>query len=220
MLSSLQNLTSMQLKPLFCAGILILLSSCGPVFESEVTRFHKLPKKGNSETFYVVAPRKAPGLETEQHLAELSAGLKKYGWVEGDPKSATYKVGLDYGISNGRTVHGVAPIFGQTSPGGTTYHSGTASAYGSGGYASGSYSGTSYTPATYGVVGAVPTTSTVFDRYLFVIALDRNKKSVLDVTCYSSGSSSNLSLVVPKMIKSVLTDFPGKSGETKTYRSH
>ncbi len=202
---------------LFTIGVAMLICSCG--YTTQVTRFHQLPPKGNGETFSVSAPRKAPGLETQQHLSLLSSGLVEHGWVQANSKNATYRVAIDYGIGDGRTVHGVAPIYGQTGGGTTTYHSGSAFAYGSyGGYASGSYSGTSYTPATYGIVGEVPTTQTVFDRYLLVLVFDSKGLTVMEGKCFSSGSSSNLSDVVPRMINSFLTDFPGESGKTKTCR--
>jgi hypothetical protein len=208
----------MLFKLLITVGVASLICSCGTTYETQVTRFHQLPSKGAGETFSVSAPRKAAGLETQQHLSRLSSGLLAHGWGQANSKNATYKVAMDYGIGDGRTVHGVAPIFGQTGGGTTTYHSGTASAYGSyGGYASGSYSGTSYTPATYGVVGAVPTTQTVFDRYLLVLVFDSKGRTVMEGKCFSSGSSSNMSDVVPRMIDSFLTDFPGESGKTKTY---
>lgn len=166
----------------------------------------------------ISAPRIASGLEVQQHLTQIAAGLSGYGWTPSISKKADYSVIVDYGISNGRTVHGVQPIIGQTGGGTTTFHNGTASAYGSyGGYANGYYSGTTYTPATYGVVGAVPTTSTVYDRFLFIVISDNRGQSVLEGKCISSGSSSNLSDIVPKMIESFLSDFPGVSGKTKTY---
>ena len=211
----------MLIKLLMLLGVVSLFCSCSSTYETQVTRFHQLPLKGVGETFTISSPRKPASIEVQQHVSHMASGLIAYGWTPAESKSATYKVAIDYGISNGRTVHGVAPIFGQTGGGTITYHSGTASAYGSyGGYASGSYSGTSYTPATYGIVGAVPTTQTVFDRYLFVLIFDSKGRTVLEGKCFSSGRSANLSDVVPRMIDSFLTNFPGKSGETKTYRKH
>jgi hypothetical protein len=206
-------------KLLITIGAASLICSCGTLYETQVTRFHQLPSKGAGESFSVSAPSKADGLETQQHLSHLASGLVEHGWVQTNSESATYKVAIDYGIGDGRTVHGVAPIYGRTGGGTTTYHSGTASAYGSyGGYAAGSYSGTSYTPATYGIVGAVPTTQTVFDRYLLVSIVDGKGQTVMEGKCSSSGSSSNLSDVAPRMIDSFLTDFPGESGKTKAYK--
>ena len=199
----------MIIKLLFAIGSTTFLCSCATTtFETSVTKFHQLPPKGKGETFVISAPLIKASLETEQHLSRLANGLVVHGWTQAGSKNYAYKVAIDYGISNGRTVHGIAPIIGQTG-GGTTYHSGIT--------ASGSYSGTSYTPATFGVVGAVPTAQTVFDRYLLVIIFDRKGRTVLEGRCSSSGSSPNLSDVVPRMIDSFLTDFPGESGTTKTY---
>ena len=209
---------SMVAKSLLPLCLAISLCSCGTIYETQVTIFHKLPPKGGGETFYLAAPSHDSGLETAQHMERMASGLIKHGWVPADRKSATYRVGMNYGILDGREVHGVAPIFGQTGGGTTTYHSGSTSAYsGYGGYARGTYSGTSYTPATYGVVGAVPTVQTVFDRYLFVLIFDSQGKRVLEAKCISTGTSSNLSDVVPRMIDSFLADFPGVSGKTRNH---
>ena len=207
------------IKLLMLLSVASLFCSCSSTTcHTQVTRFHQLPQKGMGETFTISAPLKHGGLEVQQHVSRMASGLVAHGWILGEPKNYTYKVSMDYGISNGRTVHGVAPIIGQTGGGTTTYSSGNASAYSSyGGYATGNYSGTSYTPATYGVVGAVPTTSTVFDRYLIVLIIDGKGRTVLEGKCFSGGSSDNLSAIVPCMIDSFLTNFPGKSGETKLY---
>ena len=159
-----------------------MLSSCAAPFRTQVTRFHQLPVKGAGESFNVTAPMKDQRLETQQHLSRMASGLVKHGWRFTNSASADYSVRVDYGISDGREVHGVMPLYGQTGGGTTTYSSGNASAYGSSGsYASGTYSGTSYTPATYGLVGAVPTVSTVFDRYLLVLGcVLKPSKSMLE----------------------------------------
>jgi hypothetical protein len=196
----------------------LLLASCGTTYQTEVTRFHQLPKAGAGQTFTISAPKKTFSLETQQHLGQLAQGLTEYGWKQSTGRSADYKVAVEYGITDGKTVQGVRTIYGQTGGGTTTYHSGTANAYGSyGSYSSGSYSGTSHTPATYGVVGAVPTSHTVYGRYLYVIIMNRSGKTVLEGKCFSIGTSGNLSEVVPRMIDSFLSDFPGVSGKTKTY---
>jgi hypothetical protein len=200
-----------------CVASLFLVS-CGSTYQTEVTKFHQLPAKGAGESFTIFAPKKRGSLEVQQHLGQLAAGLTKHGWTQSQSKSADYRVAVEYGITDGETRQGVRQIYGQTGGGTTTYHSGSANTYGSyGGYSAGSYSGTSYTPATYGVVGAVPTTYTVYGRYLFVIIMDKKGRTVLEGKCFSTGSSSNLSDVVPRMIESFLTDFPGTSGKAKTH---
>ena len=56
-----------------------------------------------------------------------------------------------------------------------------------------------------------------FDRYFLVMVFDSKGRSVMKGKCFNSGYSSNLSDVVPRMIDSFLTDFPGDSDKTKTY---
>lgn len=198
----------------FClSSSAVLLVSCeGTRYISDVTRFHRLPPAGNGETFTVTCFHKDGGqLETSVYSSQIVQELEKYGWrYAGSGKAAKYRVGYDYGISSGRTVHGTQPIFGQTG-GGTTFHSGTVRT--GGGY--GSYSGTSTTMPTFGIVGAVPTQTTVFDRYLFLVVKD-GKSNVLETRTFSSGSSSSISRVLPYMITSTFTGFPGASGKTET----
>lgn len=192
----------------------VFLSSCATTrFISDVTRFHKLPEQGAGETFSIASKRGNTGIEASQHLGRLAQGFTTYGWRQSSGSDADYRVMIDYGISDGRTVQGSRPIIGQTG-GGTTYHSGNVSSYGGyGGYSNANYSGTSYTPATFGVVGAVPTTDTVYDRYLFVVIKNRSGSNVLEGKVFSSGSSSNISEVLPRMIDSFFEGFPGVSGK-------
>jgi hypothetical protein len=191
------------------------LSSCATTrFISDVTNFHTLPEQGAGETFSITSKRGNSGIEVSQHLGKMAQGFMTYGWQRSSDSGADYRVMIDYGISDGRTVQGSRPIIGQTG-GGTTYHSGNVSSYGGyGGYNSANYSGTSYTPATFGVVGAVPTTNTVYDRYLFVVIKNRSGANVLEGKVFSSGSSSNISEVLPHMIDSFFEDFPGVSGKS------
>lgn len=198
------------------ALVAIAFSSCATTrYVSNVTRFHRLPKTGSGETFTIKSMTRAGGLEESQHLGRLAQGFTEYGWRRASSGSPDFRVLLDYAISDGRTVQGTRPIFGQTGGGTTTYHSGNLSTYGSGGgYGGATYSGTSHTPATFGVVGAVPTRETVFDRQLAVVVKDRGGNNVLEGKVTSTGSSGNLSQVLPRMIDSFFEDFPGVSGET------
>ncbi len=191
------------------------LSSCSTIrFVSDVTRFHKLPNQGSGETFSITSKQGNSGLEVSQHLGRMAQGFTAYGWRHSAEGGADYRIFVDYGISNGRVVHGSRPIIGQTG-GGTTYHSGSVTNFGGyGGFGNSIYSGTSYTPATFGVVGAVPTADTVYDRYLFVVIKNRAGANVLEGKVFSSGISSNISEVLPRMIDSFFQEFPGVSGKT------
>ncbi len=208
------------LKYLLLPLIAVALNSCGTRVHVNVTRFHKLPPKGAGEKFVVSAPDEPSGLEKEQHLSQLAAGLVKHGWVQshGNYKSADYQVAIKYGRFGGaRKVHGVRPIWGQTSGGTTANISGNVHGYGSYGGYNGTYSGTATTSPTYGVVGSVPTVDTVYDRYLLLMIFDKNDRTVMETKCLSSGSNSNVSIIAPKMIEAALKSFPGKSGESYDY---
>jgi hypothetical protein len=117
-------------------------------------------------------------------------------------------------MGGSREQTGSLPLYGQTG-GGTTYHSGSFSSYGSSGYNSGSFGGTSYKPATFGVVGAMPYSHTVHDRYMLMTIRSRSGTNVFEGKVNSSGSSSEIAAVLPEMIDSLFTGFPGQSGKTK-----
>jgi hypothetical protein len=189
------------------------LSACASV-ETKVTRFHRIPINGSGQTFTVSAPtRYGSAIELAGYSAQIAAHLEKYGWRRGAYKTADYFVGYEYGISDGRQVQSSVPIMGQTG-GGTTYHSGTFNSYGRGG---GSFSGTSYTPATFGVVGSRSVTQTVFGRWLLIIARDRRNNELFEIRCKSTGTSSEISQVLPSMIDAAFEKFPGKSGRTSNH---
>jgi hypothetical protein len=194
---------------------LILLPGCA-IVETKVTRFHRLPPHGSGETFVIQEPKGASPLELGIYDAKIAAELQKYGWRQGEARSAQYVVTYDYSVGPPQTFTGALPVMGQTG-GGTTYHSGTVSAYGSGGSAYGSYSGTSYTPATYGVVGTVPFSQTGYDRFFNITAKDRSGRDAFQMRCVSLGTLNEISRVLPHMIDSAFSEFPGTSGRTGTY---
>ena len=79
----------------------------------------------------------------------------------------------------------------------------------------GSYSGTSYTTPTYGVVGAAPFSVTHHDRHLEIEIRDQKGKSVFEGRANSTGTVSDIAGVLPQMIDSMFTEFPGESGKTE-----
>ncbi len=191
------------------------ICACAPV-ETHVSRFHRLAPKGSGQTFSIEQPKSSQAIESSSYAARIAAGFERYGWQRASGPGADYKVTFDYAISGGRDVQGSVPIIGQTG-GGTTYHSGTFNTYGASGNNSGSVSGTSYTPATFGVVGSRTINSTLYERILLVNAFDRSGASVLEARCKSTGESPDISYVMPAMIDSLFTGFPGVSGRSKVY---
>ena len=134
---------------------------------------------------------------------------------------ARYAVFIAYAIDNGTTTTTVMPIFGQTGGGTTTYSGTTLGSVGGVGY-SGMSSGLAYTPPTYGQIGAVPVTNTVYNRALLIDIVDvpastKDKvATVFEAKARSAGPSGNIAAVLPNMIAAAMKDFPGKNGETFT----
>jgi hypothetical protein len=190
------------------------LSSCGSVVQRDVTRFHTLPPQGNGQSFTIRAAPSRGGIEFATYSARVATHLQNYGWTQAGSGGADYTVLLDYRMGGRSERHGSVPIMGQTG-GGTTYHSGSVNTYGSYGSSYGSFSGSSYTPATFGVVGAAPYSVTYHDRYLDLKVTDRRGCSVFEGRVLSSGQSVDIAAVLPEMIDSLFTKFPGESGKTK-----
>jgi hypothetical protein len=194
----------------------LLLVSCAATVESKVTRFHRLPAKGSGQTFKIQSTTAVSGIEFSSYAGRVAAHFQNYGWVPSTASARSdYTVHFSYGITRGRLVQGVVPIIGQTG-GGTTFHTGVVSTYGHGhrpGY--GSFAATSYTAPTYGVVGTAPYSETVYDRYLDMNVRDRSGQSVFEGRAISTGTSAEIAEVLPAMIDSLFTGFPGESGKTK-----
>ena len=147
----------------------------------------------------------------------LKQELNSKGFREVPLDQAEVVVLMSYGIDTGREVVFSYPIFGQTGVS-SSYTSGTVQSYGS----YGTYSGTTtYTP-TYGIVGAMPISQTRYTRFLRLDILDKKAlvqqtiKKIYEAKVVSRGSSGQISVVLPSMIKAVFEDFPGKSGTTRS----
>jgi hypothetical protein len=201
------------LKKLMFGAFFLALNSCATI-GSNVTRFHALPPRGDGQTF-VVQPFHAVGnLEFATYAERVASHLQSYGWIQATSKAADYRVILSYQMGKSHERHGVVPLIGQTG-GGTTYHSGSVNTYGNYGSSYGSFSGTSFTPATFGVVGSMPYNFTEYDRFLFLKIQEWGGSEVFDGRVTSTGSSMDLASVLPQMIDSLFTRFPGESGKTK-----
>lgn len=212
-ISMTKNLMLTGIKILSLMGFVATLVSCGTV-QSDVTRFHTLPPRGSGQTFVIRSATSRNALEFEVYASRVASHLKEYGWMQIGPGSADFNVFMAYKMGGSHERHGSVPIVGQTG-GGTTYHSGSVNTYGSSGSAYGSYSGSSYTPATFGVVGSATYSETVYDRYLDIKIRDRAGRAVFEGRVVSTGSNSEIAAVLPQMIDSLFTGFPGESGKTK-----
>jgi hypothetical protein len=200
---------------LICA---VLLSACAhTTVVTDVTRFHRLPPSGAGRTFEVAPPRGTGALEAEVYSERIASHLRAYGWRRTSARAAEYIVSYEYGVSQPREVHGAAPIYGQVGSG-FAVHSTTYRRYGHAGHRYGTFGSTLYIPPTYGVIGAVPVSSTVYDRWIRVIGRGPSGAEVFQIRGQSSGAIPEISRVLPAMIDSAFEDFPGLSGKSVRYR--
>ncbi len=213
----------------FCIATLFI-SACAPVVKTNITVFHELPQSA-APTTYAFILNDENDLEALRYAEEISVYLNRYNYrrvhYRDDPDLVVF---FTYGISDGTTTSGTTPIFGQTG-GGITSHSGNANTtYQSAGNRSTSntsYSGTSYSAPTYGVVGAIPYTSTSYTRFLFLDIyrtptseeIEKNDlHKVYQAQVTSTGSGGQINMVMNEMIDSLFEEFPGESGKSRTER--
>ncbi len=194
-------------------AVAIAFSACTRV-QSEVAHFNNLPAQTVGSSFVVVPTDSQVGsAQFSQYAASISRRLESLGFVTvGKLDDADYVVVFDFGVKGSRQISGSMPVFGQTG-GGTTYHSGTASAFGTGGSAWGTYSGTSYTPPTYGVTGYVPYSRAEHDRYFWLKMYDvkrstkENLVAAYEATVTSSGAASNFAIVAECIFDAAFHNF-------------
>lgn len=151
-----------------CAALALVpvaLASCLFV-KAHVSRFNSFDQNIHGASFYMLPMKIQQGsAEYRQYASSIARRLNVQGMRQTENlSSADYVVIFNYGLGE-KQISGSMPMWGQTG-GGTAYHSGTASAFGTGGSAFGSYSGTTYTPATYGVTGYMPYSKTEYTRTL------------------------------------------------------
>lgn len=201
------------------ALISIAISGCGSVVRSDISVFHNLDESANEITFAFDPTEAQSGSLEYRAYADLVRGhLTELGYVEADAQSdAMWVIQMEYKIGDGKEKVGSRPIIGQTgSSSSTTY--GTISS--SGGF--GTYSGTTYQTPTFGVVGSLTYSGTVYSRALQLKIAEpqtvggNDTRVLLEATVFSVGSSSQLSRVMPAMVEALFRDFPGESGATRT----
>ncbi|MCX5824157.1 MAG: DUF4136 domain-containing protein [Deltaproteobacteria bacterium] len=200
--------------------LLLVLAGCGGMIKSNVVTFHDLPGSVRGVSYMVLTPPdKKDSLEYKTYENLLRIELKTQGFVETSFDQAELLVLIWYGIDSGQQENYSIPIFGQTGVSSSTTYGSLRSS--GGGY--GTYSGTTtYTP-TYGIVGAVPASRTIFTRFVQLGIIDKTTfiqqgsvKKLYEGRVTSQGKSGELSEILPVMIKSIFEEFPGKSGKVRT----
>jgi hypothetical protein len=204
------------MKKLIMISILtIALSGCaGLGVQTSSTTFHgpEHSNRGNIAVFPIDKSQEG-SLEFRAVSEYLVKKLTEKGYVaapSGD--NPMYAAFITYGIDNGTTSVSSVPLFGQTG-GGTSFSSGTVSS--AGGIAN--FSGTTTTMPTYGVIGAIPVSSTEYKRKVNVDIWKREATpvKVYEIRGVSSGSCGNINAILFNIIDGMFANFPGISGKSE-----
>ena len=198
---------------------LLICSSCSIPVYSSVTSFHQLPQIGATHSYSFLPNKEQKGsLEYSSYCEKISAHFTAYGWHlnETVDSSTDYLVAVSYGIDDGKVVSGSVPLFGQTG-GGTAFSSGSIRTSSG---TTANYQSTTTEPITFGQVGSIPYNTKEFNRHLLLTIIDARKSHGEDVIkvyegrVLSSGSTGEISVILPIMIDALFKTFPGASGKT------
>lgn len=200
------------MRPIAVSFTLLLLG-CSMI-RSDVSRFDQLPESTAGKSVYFLPLEEQEASAAYRTYADrVTVELAKHGMRRASEiTTADYAVVMLYGSGSGRQISGALPLYGQTG-GSTTYHSGSMSAYGSGGSAFGSYSGQSYSPSTYGIIGMMPYTRTEYDRFFAIRMIDLERSTeenivpVYEGNVVSTGKAASFDQVAGCLITALFQDF-------------
>jgi len=201
----------------------VVLAGCMTQVHTRVERFDSLPPQtAGKSVFFFPSKEQETSAEFAAYGRSIAGRLATLGFREvNDFDRADYAVSLNYGISGARAVTEQIPIYGQTG-GGTTYQSGSVTAYRPRGPAYGTYSGTTYSAPTYGVVGMMPSTTTKHSRYLVLKMIDLNASTADKlVAAYegqvtSEGTTGSFAAMSECMFDALFKEFRRTGGASMT----
>ena len=186
------------------AALLVFgLAGCASNFKSDVSSWHQLPPP-NGESFAIIAkdPAKRTSIEFSHYAEQVSQRLQSIGYrpVRSD-EQAMLVVRVDYGVSSGRTeIRSSGSYMGM-------------------GYGRGPY-GYGYGPHPYyygGFDSGNIRSYAVYSRYLEMEIASANNAltNLYESKVVSDGKNNRLEEVMPYLVESMFTDFPGPSGVTR-----
>lgn len=197
----------------------LFVSGCATVkTTSTVYRVDNFTYQGKNYTYYRLSDQN--NLQYDHVVSLVDSKLKQYGLTRND-NNADYIITMTYGMSGPQNRTVARPIYGQTGVSGAY----TTSTYNTAGNSLSGTSNTVYTPS-YGVVGAVPVTVTSYtsyfrlDMYLADHFQPGNSKPVYTVETQSSNQSGILETVLPTLVVSAFSNFPGNSGDVYSHSYH
>lgn len=198
--------------------LLMALAACATPFKADVSRFQSQLPAPSGQTVAVVSddPKLAGGLEFATYARLVSDRLQKVGYTPvDDPSKATLIARFDYGVDNGRervrSSPGMSgnwgPWYGGGWGGRGFYGRGWGSPWGWGGPWRYGW----YDPFFDGGVNSY----TVFTSGI-TLKIDRaaDNQRLFEGKAEAVSTSNHLQYLVPNLIESMFTNFPGNSGET------
>jgi hypothetical protein len=205
------------IKLLFLVPITLLVGcAIAPRVETSTTTFY-----GNghfNRGTIVVAPidkDQASSLQFRSVAEYVEQKLALVGYIPTSAeKNPKYTAFITYGIDTGKVTTSSVPIFGQTG-GGTTFSSGSVNA----GNQFGSYSGTTTTMPTYGMVGSMAVSGSVYKRQvnldIFENVVGKGPIKVYETKAQSEGSCGNINSILLPIIDGMFKNYPGENGKTQ-----
>lgn len=180
-----------------------LLAGCGTIIRSDVTTFHEWPDTLPDKSYVFERTKEQnDSLEYRNYENLVRNELTRLGFAEAPSGTRpALKAAIGYSI-DGRDVREVYPVVLHPYP----YWYGPAWR---------GYYGPSYDPFWFGppIVEQRVSQYQLFNRQLRV-SLSRmsDSKKLFETTVVSEGTNGSLATVMPYMVRSAFTEFPGKSG--------
>jgi len=192
----------------------LLLSGCASTIRSDVTSFHEWPATLPDKSYVFERTKEQhDSLEYLNYENLVRVELNRLGFAEAPANTKpTLKASISYRI-HGRDVQEVYPVVVNPYP----YWYGPAwrGYYGPGYWPGYSGYGPFYDPFWFGppVVEQRVSQYQLFTRQLkIVLAQMSSGKKLYETTVVSEGSNGSLAAVMPYLVRSAFTDFPGPSG--------
>jgi len=192
------------------AALMLLLGGCATVIRSDVTAFNEWPADlPNKSYVFERTAAQENDLEYKNYESLVGAELQRLGFAQSAGGAAPQlKVALKYDIAS-REVFASEPVVADPMWG----------PYGPYGWGRPGFYSPFYDPFWYGpqVVGQRTFNYQLFQRRLNItITSAINGKKLYDVTVTSEGKINSLPAVMPYLVRSAFTEFPGKSGVPHT----
>ena len=213
----------MRFALIFPLAALTLTAACTEPFSARVARFQSLPAPGG-QTFTIQSrdPHKAGGLEFATYANLVTQRLVGLGFrPASDPRAATLVVNFDYAASMPRerieTRPGFGYGYGSLGYGGLGYGGFGRRGFGYGGLGFGYGGFGGWDGWGYGGFGDYPEVYSVTQYNTFVdLRINRtaDNVSVFEGRAETVATTNDLTRLVPNLITSIFTNFPGNNGQT------